>query len=793
MSGLILQWTSSVNNSILEAGTMEDRFKQTIWKMVQSLTSSANDGGLWTPVSCSKYTNTVSSGTDAYEVSSGGWTSSDDIKFPESMYEGDPSEIYAPTEHSWITLKREYSVNGAVTSSYMTIDCRYPLPPHVSSLSTVASPNRILGVSSYSTGTLKNIDITLRNKMEENAVTYESPTSFILNNTYGLTKRIPVADRGNFIIPSTITTPQDYSSTVVAFVDVVLNNKGILCEGESPQDEFLSYGTTRFRPKSPNHNDVISCWGFDYMNRNKSVDASLDDASSYKYHFHFDPKSLSFIFQTSRGDGRFSSMFGLVGLRNVDKKNTFPYTTITLNAYDPGLDTLSICKNTTGNQIIEVTVKNDGTGITDTVLEKKDVLNTYYNTCFRNYNYFYRGTDKTEKYQFGLTNNTGNKLNFSEGDNNPTTLPVFAPLLPKHSTILVDDTAGISYQTSSYIPEIFKHKAENIGGSLKYKWVAVDAIPSAATGSVSYSPTGSYSSYWSSVANNGIPLATKKGTIVRDVWLEIGKKYRPNKVKIKAISRRIKDPQYCYTDKNYAEYLPNINTLQYKVGILDDGLINDGVESQYFTNSKLSIYGINPKNTIEYDLLASTKTCAVSTQFENFGEGTTRYIWIPVIEKTNEPQKLLKSFNPPTAIKKTQENGINAFSVFKTINESGKHNPIFAAKLGFTAAADGSETVTDVYGTFDSAPLEAGDTFKKCTVSDKDKANVKFVSEIPIFLFSSNPSLPKVFGYVADICWTPIGLGDGQYALDPLDPSKYQKITWKGWTLPWCTEEDIDW
>jgi len=146
---MILPWTSSVNQNTITAApgasyTRKQVMVNHVWNLYSSLTSSG-----WTPVSSSYHNGT------SYQLGSS-WNSrgTASIVFPESMCDG-ASELdiitgstnaYTPSEHSWVTLK---TPSGDGDYYYITLDCRYPLPPHKSNTGVIIKRNETLTPSQY--------------------------------------------------------------------------------------------------------------------------------------------------------------------------------------------------------------------------------------------------------------------------------------------------------------------------------------------------------------------------------------------------------------------------------------------------------------------------------------------------------------------------------------------------------------------------------------------------------------------------------------------------------------------
>jgi hypothetical protein len=486
---MISQWTGSYINANVESivdpnnksGLLKlDLFKYHIYNLYKCLTDS--DSG-WIPVNSCKYVN------NSFAVSAGGWDDVSQIKFPLSTAVMGSSNIedllnnttngirrktnraYEPEQHSWILLKKKNSSNFDKGSTvYMIIDCRHPLPPHLSNSSLLAAAGAPLtyingtpaGAAAIGPSVTFNYDYgPIGGK---GAQVYAYGIEQDLSYFSGVTKQDLLAD----IDPKSDRNKygHDLTARVVALVDLVYyivppNNQDSINALEARDVSTANYSsaTTKVRPTilgpSADKFSWYTTWGFDYITAidpsketaqlkteinlaNFKVNQKADPAGSgltdnineYNFHYHHD-NSGSFIYQiTLAGTKTFRSTCGLVKISGGSANEYTNYTSVTLNAnplHLSGSETYSsssLTVNGYGSSLYFNKDKNlkDKGWLTLTAAKKAEIsaglVSNFYNTSFRNYNF----SDGKTSVLFGIdSSNTYGKA---------STLPSFVPIRP---------------------------------------------------------------------------------------------------------------------------------------------------------------------------------------------------------------------------------------------------------------------------------------------------------------------------------------------------------------------------
>jgi hypothetical protein len=452
---LTLDWTSRINQFAvpqnLTTMTYAELFTQHILNLKKELVTSAG----WTVLSCSYYDSTEQN----YKTSnSDNWAGIENIKFPEAMVaspltpSGTPDfqlisqndGLYVPTEHPWILLSRQDTANRTY---YITIDARYPLPPHKENVSFLLDEDKdqeisktsqiILGVSRFGSAI---VNFTAKN----------APSVLYKNQELDFYSGIPQRDDITTVVPINYGDhPQTWNSKTVCFVDIIYTNT-------LPKGKSLEGGNTSIRPltnydHSPvtlfDNKSIITCWGYDSMTAGAAITDNLNDIKSDFYHFHYDNTTGAFIYQISdntvTGNSSFTSMCGWTQLANPHPLDPIPYSSITLNV-DPGFSEKTLCfNNPAGESIRQITSSYAVmTNLTkeQIAMSGSDVCSTFYNVCFRNYNF----SNNTGSIRYGAQKDTIGKMN----EESIAILPAYAPTSPKDAALMVRDVDGIKVKIS---------------------------------------------------------------------------------------------------------------------------------------------------------------------------------------------------------------------------------------------------------------------------------------------------------------------------------------------------------
>jgi hypothetical protein len=481
---MILEWTSSVNQLVLPTAgvdeanysltyTYEDVMKHHVWNLYTSLTQNG-----WTPVS-SSYSSSA-----GYQVGTQ-WASKQNLVFPEKMsndslidLEYKTSRAYTPVDHCWVTLKKTFD-----TSNYfMTIDCRYPLPPHVSNTSvlykyTGGTNYQVLNRSEQKKVFLGPaaviIDGTLVDTSGKNAEAWANDQE--TNSFDGIAIRESnVADVKFDMSPTAIKYGQDYASRCVAFVDLVFTQDDSL---EAKDGSDYKSGTTSVRPKS-NANDTNSwyvCWGFDFLDSATNSMKDYVDLSKYYYAFH-NTKQGEFIYQIYKaGDGTqaFRSGIGFLPVKNKHVKDIVDHISFLTNCNPAKVySTKSINFNTMGNKVKMYSGTDDNTfvnNVPNAPTIDSEQLNNFFNTCYRNYNF----SDGIVSITAGEGDKIGRKAN----------LHIYAPTSPNDASLMAKSysqisTEGISNLTSPAVSVLVGQVHNGSTETEKFKFPTVtDATP----------------------------------------------------------------------------------------------------------------------------------------------------------------------------------------------------------------------------------------------------------------------------------------------------------------------------
>lgn len=445
-NGFSLNWTSSINNFALpqDGGDYghDHLFKSHILNLVNNLINSAS----WEVLSCSYYDQ--SSATYRLTASNK-WNSINNIKFPESMVSGgtvdyqkisDDLGVYQPSEHPWILLKH---IGSNSENNYMTIDCRYPMPPHKSNVGIIwdldannGAGKKINGSNFGETPEILLGAGRINKKIVKDTTTKTDISVFKKDITFNYFQGIAERDTSKLQTqfnqtPSNndVKYGQDFNSITVAFVDLSFTNT------------LPFSGSTKVRPvtykptsnlaggKKIDNKSTFTCWGFDSINNGTTFETGLFADRDY-YHFHFDEANGSFIYQLSNtltGEENFSSLCGFLPISNAHPVDKMPFTSVVLNV-DPGFSERTVCfNNPTGKEVVVVSATDiqDLEAKAQTLASNygKKTVTTFYNTCYRNYNL----SDGTSSLRYG------NTLSVDA----PLTLPCFTPLQPKDSSLFV--------------------------------------------------------------------------------------------------------------------------------------------------------------------------------------------------------------------------------------------------------------------------------------------------------------------------------------------------------------------
>lgn len=466
---MILNWTSSVNKSMFPDNsgpyTRKEVMAAHIWNLYAALTSS-----YWTPVS-SSYSSSLGFQLGTH------WESMSNISFPEKMCEdlgihdivnqfstsvSDTSYApYEPTEHSWVTLSKSCDDGSAY---YVTIDCRYPLPPHLPNVDVLIERDAnkadltqkytfkydrtvrdtsFLGTSGIFKDTVSVVDDNVKPVGTDTAYLEEQ----YLNIFKGLAFREEAADLYSFnTTAAAVINGQDYASRCVAFVDIVFH-KGtdLLIKQNNPitnpsgDDPTYISATTRVRPKSSekDSNSWYVCWGFDFIEKNTLSSYKLNDLvdyTRYKYAFHTTGDSaIEFIYQVyDSADNSFKSSIALLPVRNRQQNDTFTHTSMCINC-NPTKSSYAnktINFNTNGREIklLDANLPNQVSSINSD--PPKTTVNNYFNTCFRNYNF----SDGIKSIYAGEGGKIGSR----------SALPIHASLSVTDSVIYTDSLPYVS-------------------------------------------------------------------------------------------------------------------------------------------------------------------------------------------------------------------------------------------------------------------------------------------------------------------------------------------------------------
>ncbi len=445
---MILQWTSSVNKDSLsriniaqenytDTYSYKDLMKYHVWNLYAELTSSG-----WVPVSSSY------SASDGYYTAQS-WSSPAVLEFPKSMADNltqqelfiNDSLVYTPSEHCWVTLQRNFSTSEIY---YLTIDCRYPLPPHKKNTGLIVDLKTSDGVVSYDEVEYQNelklfIGATSIEKIS-NAIKPDNTTAQVWKNKQNISKLdgVCLTDSENILFnmdADSIKYGQDYISRCVSFVDIAIhkssNSNGTEIKKVTNSTEYSS-STTRVRPKNGKDDEKswYVCWGFDFLEKNKKI-IDYVDLEKYKYAFHHDNLG-NFIYQIYKvGDNKFKSGFGLLPVQNNNPSDQFSKITFCVNS-DPSneYDNKSINFNTLGNEVELISGSTD-TAFLNNITSKlsnfknnKTTVNNFFNTCYRNYNF----SDGISSIRAGVSGEIGKYMNF----------PIYSPISPKDASLFLD-------------------------------------------------------------------------------------------------------------------------------------------------------------------------------------------------------------------------------------------------------------------------------------------------------------------------------------------------------------------
>ncbi len=481
---MILNWTSKINQETIETGSLTDSQKSStysvgdlmkahVWKLYCNLTSSG-----WGPISASVYNTSM----QQYQLTdvNNPWAVSSSINFPLSMSKETEEEIllktieerknfaYTPTPHSWVMLSKSFD-DGVY---FMTIDCRYPLPPHKPNSNLIIER---MGGTNSATGITVTPYIASEysglNKifLGASGIYYEKNSPYAVKkdlNNDGIIDVNTVVDgflnnqdincfdgicftgsqtTSDFDM-NNVESGQDYISRCVSFIDIVFhrisNNSTdintFVNNISNPNSDYDSCKTS-VRPKNGKDDDNAwyVCWGFDYLEKNdQNFNRILSDKiniDEYKYAFHEAKNSTTnvfegFIYQIYKNtDNNFRSGFGFLPLKNRPSEDAYGHTSFCVNC-DPSKDysEKSINFNTIGNKInyisgsTSVEYRNNLIGSNN-----NDSVNSFFNTCFRNYNF----SDGISSFK------AGNGLQIGLQNEN-LNLPAFAPTDPSDSTIM---------------------------------------------------------------------------------------------------------------------------------------------------------------------------------------------------------------------------------------------------------------------------------------------------------------------------------------------------------------------
>jgi hypothetical protein len=157
--------------------------------------------------------------------------------------------------------------------------------------------------------------------------------------------------------------------------------------------------------------------------------------------------------------------------------------------------------------------------------------------------------------------------------------------------------------------------------------------------------------------------------------------------------------------------------------------------------------------------------------------------------------------NNPSLDTANQHNGVDAFSVFKSLVYKGNTNfsyevPLVALKYSFSNK-DIKDNF-DVYGVHNKLTNNANGTNLEGDTTDNlnkiltsgNKAYDNSYTEMPIFLMSARSDYASVKGYVTDIYWVPTDIGTQVIDIDN-DGTK-SKIIWRGWSMPWISPDEME-
>lgn len=543
---LTFDWSGSLNNSVqalipggLEVvysynSVIEDDggatgkvsiFEAQAYSLYTALTSGSSVvGDNWLPVSCSYYDHGAADSVDRiYKVGVGaGWDSVKAVRFPEYQipvadinYTGSQTtevfrtsnsynvvdsitgDSYTPQPHPWVLLSKAYSAiplesdsdynpadpTAPVTRNlYLTIDCRYPTPPHLTNTETEVYTQNTIGGPKYSLigaantagitysslygadgeKTVRNLgeEVTLNLKATFDtyrgiAVKHPADISTPFTNPFYEGGATPTAlytekcgvggsDPTNIICSATTTKiyekdftvaldeTHDYISRAVAFFDIVVAKSGPLLTAAG-----TDYGTNNVRPYF--EKKIINTLGFDYIEEGETFTSSIGNLADYKWHYNWVSGRADFSFALSKNSSTtpsktLNSFYGLFSVKNRSQGDDFEHVTVALNT-EPGdysgspaagkyYAGNSINKNGFGNTVELVNVQDHEEPISNTV-------NNYFNTCFRNYN-CKENLSSPSSLRYGKISDT-NYYTFR--DSLPQNLPAFAPTKPGHAAV----------------------------------------------------------------------------------------------------------------------------------------------------------------------------------------------------------------------------------------------------------------------------------------------------------------------------------------------------------------------
>lgn len=889
---MILPWTSSVNNNVIQSvnptvdsnRTYEDLMVAHVWNLYTNLSSSG-----WQTVSASFY----DASSDVYTVGTS-WTGSSNIKFPLSMSLQSQEEIlinrqkniesntdtpYTPTPHSWVTLRSSSFNDG---NYFLTIDCRYPLPLHSSSTGVIIERrDKLLTTTSISSiksiqtsngkiekkyfagpsGVYKDLDYAA---IDSDGVGGDDKVSGYLNKQ-DINPFNGVSFHSDEIVEYDNVNIQDFPSRTVTFIDLVFHKANNLLKEDG--NTFKSM-TTSVRPKTDtlDSNSWYVCWGLDFFELENGTsfvankNTKLNDITKYKYAFHH--ANGNFIYQIYKNvDATFNSAIGFLPIYNSNSSENIKNTSFCINCnpanyYSNGC----INFNTTGKKINLVAgnsiVEFNNNLVSYLNNKDNDQLNNFYNTCFRNYNF----SDGIVSIKAGDGNYVGKRSN----------LPIFAPTSPKHSSIMMDEQPFISSSFSSIAGQQFFISEPSTttiheGADTNKIMLPNSFKTSIPSSNINYfkqnfdkyviKPDKLLSTLTSDYVQTEFCFTIGEDGNKKILMENGGEKIFNKRIKLNNIQSNTGEiTPYVFfresftdinvpSDINASNYLnifdeemfspeynvsyngkPKIGTKYIVVKLADDGS-KFSLPSLKFFNSTLSkptalgklVISSEILNTIKRlnggltSLVSSAATNAsilnsyfyvnttytattsiitpITTNFSWPATGVYALVDISEIYNVNNSNPYLGNVIPQFGnfnysaesanLKKSQEKGINYFSVFKS------KEPLASTLFTF---AKSTEELSDksVFGTINKAESETDSRY----LVGKDSYNS--YSELPTFLFSAVNSSNKLKGYVPDLTLAPQSIEEGTVIKDTTAPTgtvKYKKVFWGGMWFPWVSSE----